>query len=159
MKPKELPPVMELHRLFCYNPHTGELVRKTARTNRVKVGEPVGNLHKDGYLKTGIGSITYLVHRIVWKMFYGTEPPEQIDHRDRDRTNNKISNLRDGSGNRNSQNRFESPLGITQRPNGRWESAIKKDQRRISLGVFDCPLLAGISYQNVASTIHPLRYN
>ena len=40
----------------------------------------VGVISKEGYLKTGIGDIKFYNHRIIWKLIYGTDPVNIIDH-------------------------------------------------------------------------------
>lgn len=58
---------------------------KVAGCTKHRLGYPIVNLHK----------VTYLQHRIIWEMHYGTIPDHlTIDHIDRDRSNNRLSNLR-----------------------------------------------------------------
>lgn len=58
-------------------------------------GESVGYLGTHGYYSAGIGNMKYLLHRVVWQLFYGDIPDGfHIDHIDGDKTNNKIENLR-----------------------------------------------------------------
>lgn len=64
------------------------------RTNGSRAGKRAGNINKHGYLVVGIGGLDYSLHRVVWKMVHGREPPELIDHIDGDRSNNHPSNLR-----------------------------------------------------------------
>jgi hypothetical protein len=45
-------------------------------------------------MEISIDGQSYLVHRIVWLIFHGEPVPREIDHRDRDGTNNRIANLR-----------------------------------------------------------------
>ncbi len=75
---------------FRYDPEEGILYRKVY-ANGSKVGK-VGFLH-NGRLEVNIGYRTYFVHRICYLMHYG-ECPEILDHIDRNKTNNKITNLR-----------------------------------------------------------------
>lgn len=48
---------------------------------------------------------TFLVHHIAYYLHTGSWPPSLIDHRDRDGTNNKWSNLRLADDNQSAQNR------------------------------------------------------
>ena len=94
MKAKALPPVETLRERFTYNPETGEIVYRESRGCK-KAGEGAGYIVPRGYLYIKIDGKSYKLHRIAWLMFYGEDPKEwEIDHIDRDKANNKISNLR-----------------------------------------------------------------
>lgn len=41
--------------------------------------------------------VVYSAHRVAWAIYTGQQPPEVIDHRNRDATDNRWENLRDGS--------------------------------------------------------------
>tara|TARA_R110000796_G_scaffold19379_3_gene58274 strand:+ start:112 stop:582 length:471 start_codon:yes stop_codon:yes gene_type:complete len=54
-----------------------------------------GTKTKAGYIKLQINKISYSAHRLVWVLFNKDIPlDKQIDHIDRDKSNNKIENLR-----------------------------------------------------------------
>ena len=93
---KPLPPSETLHELFCYCEDTGHLIRKKTTSSRSLSGQIAGSLNRDGYLRVKVNRVEYMVHRLVWKMTTGEDIPEGmlIDHIDRDRTNNRIENLR-----------------------------------------------------------------
>ncbi len=84
-----LPPLEVLQDKFVYDSETGILARKNS-------GEPVGYPTQRGWLRVKVGNTHYRVHRIVWKMFYGEDPPVglDIDHVNRIKTDNRITNLR-----------------------------------------------------------------
>lgn len=60
----------------------------------MRAGKAAGRSRKAGYCDLGLDQVFYLVHRVIWKIVTGKEPPEQIDHRDLDPSNNRWSNLR-----------------------------------------------------------------
>jgi hypothetical protein len=86
----DLPPLEVLNDRFKYDPETGIL-------SRTRWGwGPCGYLTSNGYLRVKVNDTHYRVHRIVWKIYYGEDPLSglDIDHINRDKTDNRISNLR-----------------------------------------------------------------
>jgi len=78
---------------FCYDPTERFLIWKK-RKGRAERGDPVGSIC-DGYRATKFCGKTYRVHRMIWMMYFGEiEDGVEIDHRDGDRENNSLSNLR-----------------------------------------------------------------
>lgn len=60
------------------------------------------------------GHGTYYAHRLVWALRHGRDPGDmQIDHRDRDRGNNRPSNLRLATPTQNAHNTDALPNGST----------------------------------------------
>ena len=86
---KPLPPAGELWARYSYNPLTGRLYSHAT-------GKPVKGKHK-GYFQLSTRSLNgpFYVHRLVWKWCYGSDPSFTIDHRNRNRTDNRIWNLRE----------------------------------------------------------------
>lgn len=96
MRTIELPPLEVLLDRFEYNPDTGELLYRKATPKRLESGLIAGYDNGRGWLRVKVGDRHYRVARIVWKMYYGEDPPEgmHIDHINRDRSDNRIKNLR-----------------------------------------------------------------
>jgi hypothetical protein len=104
-QPLPLPPLEVLQEKFDYNSETGELVHRKTAPN-TKVGKVAGYRTQRGWLRVKVGNTHYRVHRIVWKMFYGEDPPTglDIDHINRNKTDNRIVNLRVATRKENIQN-------------------------------------------------------
>lgn len=70
-----------------------------------------------GYWVVSLGQYQYKIHRILWIMSHGYLCDDfQIDHFDRNKRNNKISNLRvveQATNNRNSSKRSHNTTGYT----------------------------------------------
>jgi len=103
--------------LFNYDPETGILTRRINRSgNNGKAGEVAGTLSPDsGYLMVRVGKKSRPVHRVIWIWYHGYDPENQIDHRNRDRLDNSISNLREASPQcqaRNRSNRSDCTSGV-----------------------------------------------
>ena len=96
-----LPSHERLMELLDYNPGTGLLewreLPPTTRINRWRnaryANQPAGFLRK-GRLRLSIDGKAYEASRVIWKLMTGDDPRLTIDHRDRDRMNNKWENLR-----------------------------------------------------------------
>lgn len=89
----------ELQSFLTYDANTGLLYR---------CGQAIGFRRKDGYVEIRFRGRSYLGHRVVWLLYYGTWPRGQIDHRNRKRFDNRIVNLRESNHIRNGQNRRDS---------------------------------------------------
>lgn len=135
--PRSLPSVEVLRAKFSYDEFTGELRWKSGRL----AGKLTGQKPNRGYLKVFIDGTQYFVHRVIWKMVYGTEP-DHIDHIDGRRSHNAIANIRSvvkGQNNLNCRLRRDNKSGcpgVSLRPTGVWRARIKLDGRDTHLGHF-----------------------
>jgi hypothetical protein len=57
-----------------------------------------------GYRRVKIKGHPFTEHRVIWKLHYGTEPPPYVDHRNTDKTDNRIANLRETTRRQNCHN-------------------------------------------------------
>lgn len=83
-----------------------ELERKNKASGKWHIVKNKPNSHK-GYCQVAFNGTMCFYHRIIWCLYYGEDVKrgEIIDHKDGDRTNNKIENLRVCDINQNSYNR------------------------------------------------------
>ena len=95
-KPKPLPPLELLLERFEYDAETGHLYYNNTPRNDLAPGTVAGYDTGRGWLRVKINGLHYRVARIAWKMHYGIDPPEglDIDHINRNRSDNRIANLR-----------------------------------------------------------------
>jgi len=95
---------VELQSILDYDPLTGKLTWINPKfTNHIKDGDEAGTITVYGYRIIIIDKVKYQAHRLVWLYVYGVEP-KYIDHRDHDRDNNRLSNLRSVSWQENREN-------------------------------------------------------
>lgn len=127
----------QLKELFEYNPETGIFIRKKRTAMRQKVGEVVGVRCKKGYLRCGIYNKEYYLHRLAWLYVYGVIP-ENIDHINHNKTDNRISNLREVTNTENLRNMTKSKAntsGITGvsflKTKKKWAAQICVDNQRM----------------------------
>lgn len=136
MKAKPLPPIAELRRMFAVR-SDGTLIRKTKAGGGRKAGDPVGSPMRSGYLAVRIRGESFMAHRIIWAICNGSDPGDlDVDHIDRDKTNNRPKNLRLATRSQNCANKPTS--GIHQRrSSGKYQAYVYKDRACIHLGMFN----------------------
>jgi len=110
--------ITRLKAILSYNPEIGIFVWREVPKNKIcLIGKIAGSLKKDGYRVITIDRVQYHEHRLAWLYTYGSWPNDQLDHIDRDRTNNKVSNLREANSSTNQANTItkkskELPKGV-----------------------------------------------
>ena len=100
---EELLSAENLKELLNYDPKTGSFHWRVSYGNAV-AGSPAGTERKSGYAVIGLCGEKFRVHRLAWLYVHGCWPKGTIDHIDTDKSNNRISNLRDVSQSLNKQN-------------------------------------------------------
>jgi hypothetical protein len=156
VKHKPLPSIETISKYVIYNEEEGKLIRKSTKgRGRAKAGLEAGTVDKDGYRNLAIACKPYSYHRILWKMATGKDPGEMtVDHIDRDKTNNHISNLRLAT--RRDQTRNTDARGYVrdQRVKRQWNAYITVDGKVITSS-HCCPLLARLWYLEKKAELHP----
>jgi hypothetical protein len=92
----------KLKEYFNYN--DGQLIWKKQPSTHIKVGDIAGNTNNRGYIQIKFLCNRFYAHRLIFFMFNGYFPQE-VDHIDGNKTNNKIENLRQATPAQNRQNR------------------------------------------------------
>jgi hypothetical protein len=131
-----------LKELLHYDPETGIFTHRTTH-DAVTAGAVAGFAHKRGYWQICVDSVTVKAHQAAWFYMTGEWPSDLIDHRDRDKANNRWANLRLATNAENCRN-----IGMTKRNTsgvlgvgwhkriGKWQASIRVDRKLISLGYF-----------------------
>lgn len=108
-----------LKELLEYNPDTGVFVWIDKRNGAVNVGDIAGHVEIDRrrgtYIRITIDHIKHSAHRLAF-LYMTRLIPNEIDHINRDGTDNRWSNLRDTcrvSNNRNKGRKNSNKSGIT----------------------------------------------
>ena len=134
----------KLRELLHYDQETGIFTWKVRTAKCVKVGCVAGSPNGLGYLQITVLSRRYKAHRLAWLYVYGSWPTDQIDHINRNRTDNRISNLRDVSHKQNHQNKSKPSNNTSGHPGvywhrwaSKWLAQIKHNQKMIHLGCYD----------------------
>lgn len=144
-------PIDALHSEFTCDFETGILRSRVIRGG-IGVDRTVGSKKPDGYLRVQIKGKTFSVHRVIWAMYHGYWPTVHLDHKDGNRSNNAISNLREADPSQNAANRKSRIAsrvrkGITWHKQCRkWQAQISKDGKAYYLGLFDTEEAAHRAY-------------
>lgn len=96
--------LQELKGCFFYDPVTGIFIRKKPVANCSRVGEIAGHRNKKGYIIIKFRQRAYKAHRLAWFYMTGKWPDDQIDHVNRDKSDNRFSNLREADNSLNVHN-------------------------------------------------------
>lgn len=144
----------DLRKLLRYDPETGKL--HSRRTGR----EVFTNTHHSGYKKGAVKSNTYTAHRVCMAIYLGAWPDGEVDHINGDRADNRLANLRvvtKSQNQRNAKKRKDNTaghVGLTLRPNGKWQAYISHSGKRQHIGTFSSKsdaINARIKQQNLHS--------
>lgn len=154
--------VETVKKYLSYDPTCGTFVWLTCegnRKNNSRAGMVAGSVKaKSGYNYIWIEGRHYLAHRLAWLYVYGEWPSEHVDHKDGDKLNNRISNLRLAS---NSQNKSNGKLykhstsgfkGVS-KVGKRWKAQIVHGYKLIYLGCHDTKEQAHNAYINKAKEL------
>jgi hypothetical protein len=141
-----------LKALLRYDPADGAFYRQD--------GTRAGTKRRDGYRQIVIGGRQYLEHRLAWFHETGDWPPHSVDHIDRDRSNNRIANLRPATQSQNGANsklRADSTSGLKgvtwDKANNKWVAHVMVGRRAKKLGRFKTKEEAHAVYLKAAAEI------
>lgn len=143
----------EVRRIFHYDPDTGVWMRLTGgRGVKTKLNTPIGCPGTKGSLRVGYKGKYYFVHRLAWLYMTGSWPSNQIDHRNRNASDNRWENLREAT---HAENIWNQRPKTTKRQRGVWfckktgryATQIIHSGRTIWLGRFDTKEQAIAAYE------------
>jgi hypothetical protein len=108
-----------------------------------RAGNVAGSPNTKGYWDIGLGGRLYKAHRLAWLYAFGEWPPHQVDHRDGNRRNNAIANLRLATNQQNQANRgpqrnnTSGHKGVSwHRRERKWVAQMKVSGRKVNLGQY-----------------------
>ena len=78
---------------MVYEPETGVFLWRVRGPGRM-MGKVLGTTVWPGYRSMKVDGVLYYAHRLAWLYVHGEWPSASIDHRDGNKGNNAISNLR-----------------------------------------------------------------
>lgn len=147
--------------LLDYDPATGVLRWRVTYSSHARAGRVAGCVADGGYRFIRIDRTLYKAHRLAWLLTYGHWPPDGVDHRNGDTSDNRLLNLREATQAENTQNvlgaRSDNSNGYrgVSRNHERWMAAIIVNGKRRYLGTFDTPEEAHAAYLAAKRELHP----
>ena len=149
MKPIDDLSRSKLSEVLEYNPVTGQFVW---RSDGTYAGTKV-----KGYIAIRVGLRRYYAHRLAWLYVKGVWPVSQIDHINRNKSDNRIANLRQATASQNQGNRTapcNNKSGIRgvrfDKARDKWYADIRKNGRTQFLGRYDTAEEATAVYSRAA---------
>jgi len=153
-----------LRELLEYLPETGAFVRRVDprkdRPSKWKAGSISGAKNAGGYVSVQVDGVPYLAHRLAWFYQHGVWP-DQIDHINGIRSDNRIANLRPATNKQNCENKR-----VTNSTHGqgkgisfdarrkKWKARIGHNYKVIWLGYFKDAESAAAAYALAAKKIY-----
>lgn len=134
-----------LKSLLDYDPETGVFTNRKTRTS-AKIGAVAGSVTEHGYIAFQIDGKKIYAHRAAWLYVHGCWPPLgfEVDHINRHRDDNRISNLRLATSCQNSQNvsvhtrNTSGHRGVTwHRRNQKWQVQMRVNHKIFYVGLYD----------------------
>lgn len=150
-----------LQQLLHYYPSTGRFVWKADRSHKQgHRGKTAGTLNDYGYVRIRVENRNYLAHRLAWLFTHGDWPPYMIDHKNRNRADNRIKNLRcvnHGQNIANGNFRKDNSSGYrgVYCVGRKFKAAIGVDNKFIPLGLFETAEEASAAYVAAAKKYRP----
>ena len=147
--------------LLDYDPETGIFLWKTSEGAK-KAGTRAGALKGHGYRLIRVSGVFHYEHRLAFLWMNGELPPQQVDHVNGNRADNRWDNLRLAT---NAENAWNQPVSSRSRSGvkgvwrtaaepRRWQSQIQIHGHRICLGSFRTREKAAAAYQAAAKRLH-----
>lgn len=126
---------------ISYCPDTGIFIWLKTYSN-AKKGQVAGSLH-GGYIRIKFKGKNYLAHRLAWWWITG-EMPEEIDHINQLKHDNRLLNLRPATRDVNGKNypmKSNNKSGVNgvswHKGRQKWQAYISVDGKRKYLGLFE----------------------
>lgn len=142
-----------------YEPESGVLTwRETGNRTDLR-GRRAGAINGQGYRRIQINGMNFSEHRLIW--FYMTGAwPEEVDHINGDRSDNRWANLREADRFINTQNVIRKTpdsgyVGVSRyNKSVLWKAQIAINRKKIFLGAFADPKEAHMAYLKAKAELH-----
>jgi hypothetical protein len=150
-----------LKELFFYDYETGNfIVIKNRKGSSKKIGDLLGSKNFAGYLEAAIDAKKYYLHRLAYLYMTGSFPEGNIDHCNRNKSDNSWKNLKVVTQQENLENnilpRKHGSLGYrgVHRYKDKFRAKINHKGKQIHLGQFATIEKASQAYLKAKPLIH-----
>lgn len=110
----------QLKSLLRYDVNSGDFTWINSGKGR-RIGVPVGSKKsKEGYIRIALLGKRYQAHRLVWLYVFGNFPEEELDHKNGNRSDNRLENLRECLAAEQPQNQKVLSTNTSGHPNVYW---------------------------------------
>ena len=156
------PLTQDLLREYLRYCESGHLVwnKRPWSKSTAKVGDKVGSLETNGYIRCQIFKNRKLEHQLVF-LFFNGYIPKYIDHINGIRDDNRIENLREADKQSNAFNRKSHKNSTSKYKGVSWNKALSKwhvqyrfKTERVHVGYFESEEAAAQAYRDATETIH-----
>lgn len=133
--PREQITQTRLKEVLRYNKLTGEF-RWRFYVQGCLGKDAVAGTVTNGYRCICVDGKIYRASRLAWLYVHGGWPADEIDHRGRNKLNDKFSNLRPADRPLQLMNTSRGKGAIKQKSHKRWRACIQRHGKKIHLGYF-----------------------
>jgi hypothetical protein len=125
-----------------YDKDTGAFVwLKPTKFHPRMLGKEAGSV-ATGYRMIRIDGQKYKAHRLAWLYVYGEIPALEIDHKNGNKLDNRIANLRLATNSQNQANKNrvsgkKTPKGVRLLASGKYQARISFDGRLFCIGTYE----------------------
>jgi len=134
--------VKQARSVLSYNKRTGIFVWRKTLSNRAPAGTVAGT-NSHGYVAIKVLGRIYRAHHLAWLIVKGRWPQPELDHKNRQRSDNRWSNLREATRQKNLGNTpipRHNTSGVKgvhwHAPRRKWCAGICVNGKTIYLGLF-----------------------
>ena len=150
-----------LRKILSYDATTGIFLwRISPRLGAIYPGDRAGTRHHNGYTLIKINKKKYIASRLAWLYITGKWPHGQMDHINGNRSDDRLSNIRDVSALLNAQNRRipwkskELKVVGVYRHRDKYRALIRANGKQRHLGIFITKEEAQTAYLEAKRKFH-----
>lgn len=149
--------VGRLREVLHYDRETGVFTWRVHKGSKAVRGQVAGAVEPAGYRQIRIDGTLHRAAKLAWAYVTGAFPASIVDHKSRNRGDDRFDNLRLAT---TPQNAFNSTRhadgaaglkGVHRHVDGRWRAQIKRGPKRLHLGLFTTAEEAHAAYCAAAS--------
>jgi hypothetical protein len=146
-----------LKELVHYDPVSGIFTRIKDVAGNAKAGDQLRSTNSHGYLQARIDGKYYVLHRLAFLYMNGAMPDVDVDHINRDRSDNRWGNLREATRSQNLRNagaykaNKSGYRGVSlKKKTNKWVAQISLDKKLHHLGYYETAEDAHAAYLEAA---------